>query len=242
MICKLKALGLSLFAILALGALSAQGVQAHEFHGDGEKGVGTGIDTTDHEFTIGTAGVVKCTTMEAEGTQAGTFVSAGTYTSDTGTVTPRYSGCSFGGQPATVNFEHCAYLFDSDTTAGNTTGGEHANVELKCAEGNSVKVKTSICTLTIGQQLIKHAVRYEDDPGNKNAGIVIATAHGVVISHSGVGGCALVPKGAVGKYVGTSTGTCYREDGNELTGTDKTTPQGLTTEGPETECKLGPDA
>jgi len=252
---NLKALGVALMAVFAMSAVAAQGAAGHEFHADGEKAISTGTndlvvsdgggtktELSVHEFTVGTAGVVKCNKLETESTQKGTLVSANTYKSDELTVTPRYTECTFGGNPATVDFEHCAYKFDSDTTLGNTTGNEHANVEIECEAGSSIKIVTSVCTLTVGAQLIKHAVRYVNDPHSVNAINVISTAHAVVVGNlNDKGGCVLIPKGAVGKYIGTATASCSRDDGTELTGTTKTTPKGLTTEGPATECKLGPN-
>ena len=102
---KLKVLGLALLAVFALGAVGAQGASAgtdHEFHSDGEKTVLTGTNVGAHKLQVGEAGTVECTIATIQSTQKGTLVSAGTYKSDTITVKPSTSNCTFGGQPATV--------------------------------------------------------------------------------------------------------------------------------------------
>jgi len=273
---NLKALGLALVAILAMGVVVAQGASAaetkHEFHADGEKTIVTGTNSiigtngkgetetqlSVHEFAVGGAGTVKCNKVETESTQVGTKVGTETYAAATITVVPRYEECTFAGGAATVNFNHCAYVFYGQTTLGNptdfpkegteeTTKEEHANVEIECSGGSVVEVDTSLCTITVGPQLIKHAVRYENDKHNSNAVNVIATAHKVVTGKKKTTesqtGCLLFPTGEIGKYTGTTTGTCFRDD--SLTTpkeTEATTPKGLTKEGPQTRCTVSPGA
>jgi hypothetical protein len=240
----LKALGLALFAICALGAVGAQGASAakeHEFHSDGQETVITGKTVGTTKFAVGSAGTIECTTGKYEATQiAEKEVGPGTYASDTLTVVPHYSGCTFGGQPATVSFNHCAIVLDSDTTEGNPTGGEHANVETECSEGSKVEIDTSVCTITIGAQLVKHAARYENDTASSFT--VNTTAHKVVTGKQKTTesqtGCLLFPTGAIGTFVSTSTYECFKDEGTTLIGTEKTTPTEKTVEGPTTECKV----
>jgi hypothetical protein len=158
---------------------------------------------------------------------------------------PKYEECSFGGQPATVNFHHCAYVFEASTTAGSSTGSEHANVAIEC-EGpeNKITVHTVNCTLTIGPQLIKHGVRYENELGVPSAYRAITTAHGIVVGKvrntesQPVNGCIPFPTGAIGKYIGITTYKCFRDDrAASLAGTEKTTPP-ATGEGPTTNCTV----
>jgi len=254
---NLKAVGVVLVAVLAMSSLAAaQGASAaveHEFHSDGEKAVVTGTnsivpantvgtETSIHEFTVGSSGVWKCAKVQTESTQVGkeTTPGSGTWATDTITVVPHYSECTFGGNPATVNFHHCAYVFDSDTTTGNTTivGSEHASWSIECKD-NPITIATSVCTITIAPQEIKDAVRYENDPHNKNAIKTIWTAHNLVIGNlNDKGGCVLLPKGAVGKLIGTTTGTCFKDVGTTPAETAKTTPTEKTVEGSQTECKV----
>jgi hypothetical protein len=258
---NLKTLGLALAAVLAISAMAAQGASAaveHEFHADGEKAIVTGTNSimetagektetvlNVHKIAVGAAGTWQCNKVQTESTQVGTKVGDGTYKADTITVIPHYSECTFGGNPVTVNFNHCALVFDSDTTAGNSTGGEHANVEIECSGESVIEIDTSICTITIGPQLIKHAVRYENDKHNKNAVNFIFTAHklkmGKKKTTESQTGCLLFPTGEIGTYTGKITGTCYKdEDETTPVGTEKTTP--VTKDGAETECTVSPGA
>jgi hypothetical protein len=246
MIRNLKALGLALLAICALGAVAAQAASAakeHEFHSDGPATVITGEDIEgNHTFAVGAAGTVECTTAEFEATQTGSKVSTDTYAADTLTVTPHYSGCTFGGQPATVNFNHCAYVFESETTEG-TPGQEHASAVVQCSKGTVIEVDTSVCTITVGPQTINHAVRYENDTAKSIK--IFATAKKVVTGKKKTTeaqtGCLLFPTGEIGTYTGTATASCFKDEGSPLTGeegTEATTPTGLTKEGDLTTCSV----
>jgi hypothetical protein len=54
-----------------------------------------------------------------------------------------------------------------------------------------------------------------------------------------VNGCIPFPTGAIGKYIGTTTNKCFRDDTKvPLTGSGKTTPSGLLEEGPTTNCTV----
>jgi hypothetical protein len=247
---NLKALGLALLAVFALGAIGAQAASAvtiHKFHSDGPKTIGTGVNVGAHKFEVGAVGVIECKKLTSQGTNTGTEVSAGTFANaeGKGTTVPKFEECSFGGQPATVNFHHCALVVFGETTAGNSTGGEHANVEIEC-EGpeNKITVHTSNCTITIGPQLVKHAVRFENELGVPSATRTIVTAHGVVVgkerstASQPVNGCIVFPTGAIGKYVGTTTDKCFKDEREKaLEGTEKTTPP-ATGEGATTNCTV----
>jgi len=242
---NLKALGLALLAICALGTVATSAASAaveHEFHYDGERGVATGTGSN-HEILIG-SNPVKCKKVQSEATSQAVLVSAGTFKTDQITVTPHYEECEFGGKVATLDMMHCALVLDSDTTTGNSTGGEHAQVEIECNGTDVVTIITAVATITIGPQVIKDGISYKNDPSNKNAIEGVTTAHEINVGCSRtlesqpVNGCLLIPTGKVGKYTGTMTATCLRDDGTALAGTEKTTPTGKTTEGPETECKI----
>ena len=233
---NLRALGLALLAVFALGAIGAQAASAHEFKSDGQRSVITGANVGAHEFTVGSVGTVSCSTAKFEGTvDAG----AGKTEVDEITIKPTYTGCTFGGQAASVFFNDCAYVFDSDTTAGNSTGGEHANVKIECGVNNTVKVHTVNCTITVGPQEIKHGVRYVNDGASANE--TIATAHNIVVGkerNTGsqpANGCLLFPTGAVGKYVGTATNKCFQDEGSAQA--NPTTP-GSTQDATTTTCSV----
>ena len=251
---NLKALGLALLAICAFGALAAQGASAaleHEFHSAVANTIVTGKNIEGKEkFAVGAAGTVECNKSIFEAQQTGTEVSANTFQSDTLTVTPRYEECTFGGQPATVSFNHCAYVFDSDT--GETepekeVKTQHANVEVECGknekeEVSRIEIDTSVCTITIGPQVVKHAVKYEADGSNESAIKIKSTATKVVTGKvkttESQTGCLLFPTGAIGTYTGVATSECFKDEGSLLTGTEKTTPKGLTKEGATAKCAV----
>lgn len=238
---NLKALGLAMFAVLALGALTAQGASAakeQEFRSDGSWTVGTGASVGKIKFAAGTAGTVECD-VEFDDQSGGTKVGE-EYLSDTLTVTPTFPECTFGGHPATATANHCAFVLDSDTTTGNPEGGEHANVEIECAEGHKIEIDTISCTVTIGAQLVKHAVQFEADTTSSVTGIF--SAKGIVTGKAKTTesqtGCLLFASGAIGTMTGTGTTECFKDTGSVLTGTEKTTPQGKTEEGSATECSV----
>ena len=234
---NLKALGLALLAVFALGAIGTQAASAadaHEFHSDGPRTIITAnnVGEGSHTFQVGAAGTVECTGATFESTVVGTeVVKDQTYKADTITATPKYTGCTFGGQPATVFFNDCAYVLDSDTTEGNTTvaGSKHANVDIECAANNKIQVHTVNCTITVGAQTVKHAVTYKNV--TESSVTISTTAHGVVVGKERntaaqpANGCLLFPTGAVGKYVGNVTSNCFKDE-NETTPANPTTPTG----------------
>jgi hypothetical protein len=239
---NLKALGLALLAVFALGAIGAQAASAHEFKAGVQKSVITGKNVGVHNFQVGAAGTVSCAKAKFEGT-----VDAGTGKTEVDEITikPTYEECTFGGQVAAVFFNDCAYVFDSDTTAGNSTGGEHAQVKVECAAGNKIQVHTVNCTITVGEQTIADAIRYEQDKVGEvpvtTATNTIATAHNIVTGKERstaaqpVNGCLPFPTGAIGKYTGTATNECRQDEGSPQANT--TTP-GATQDAASTTCSV----
>jgi len=175
-----------------------------------------------------------------EDQSGGSKIGENTYASDELTVTLRFTECTFGGQPATFNTNHCAFVFDSDTTEGNPDGGEHANVVVECAEGGKIEIDSSVCTVTIGPQAVNHALRFKSDTSSSVIGILTAkkVVVGKVKTTESQTGCLLFPTGAIGTVTGEGTTECFKDLGSVLTGTEKTTPQGQTSEGTSTECPV----
>jgi hypothetical protein len=141
---KLEALGLALFALLAMSAVAASSASA---------GFDTGADhvilTTStnamQKFAPTAGGTnVECTTLK---THKGTINSATTKTT-TVTVEPTYSNCeTFLGAAVSFNTNGCHYLFHSPE--GSTTG----TTDIVCPEGKTmVYTVGSICRYTIGSQ------------------------------------------------------------------------------------------
>lgn len=246
---SLKSQGLALIAALALGAMLASSASAteREFHSDGPWTVSTGENTEAHVFKVGSAGSVTCTKAEFENRSWGSEVSASTYKADQLTVIGRWSGCTFGGMAAVVKTNHCAFVVDSDTTkTENPEGGEDSNVEIECAEGNKIEVHTSICTVTVGPQVVIHALRASNDtPTSMKGGITGGLSGGGIVlgkvrttASQPLNGCLTFPTGALGTFTGEATSKCFEDEGSELSSTNKTTPQGLLKEGKATECSI----
>jgi hypothetical protein len=234
-----KALGLALLAVFALGVVGTQGASAadsHQFQFDGQKTIITGKNTNSHEFSIGGAFAVQCTIVAFESTvDAG----AGQTEADEITVRPTYNNCTFGGQAAPVFVNDCAYVFDSDTTEGGTTGGKHAQLKIECAAGGMIKIHTVQCTIMIGEQTLADAVTYKNDTANSTE--FITTAHGIVIgkerntASQPVNGCLTFPTGPVLKYIGAMTNECRTDEGqSQANPTTPSNTKDITT----TECSV----
>jgi hypothetical protein len=147
MIRNLKALGLALVAILALGALSASAAMAETgFHSDEAhtilKGSQIGTDT----FTVN-AGTVKCGQATYEGT-------TDEKTETTVTVTPNYSECvAFGFVNTTIDVNGCTYEFSSHNN----------NVVIGCG-ANPITVTAFNCWVTVGSQTTNGGITYGHTP------------------------------------------------------------------------------
>jgi hypothetical protein len=180
---KLKALALALAAVFAMSAIAAGSAAAaveHEFHSEVEPTVVKGAGGS-QEFTAG--GVeLTCPEVKFEGTVA-------TRTTDEITVGIDYVGtganghCNGGGNTTNVRVADagCHYRLDSDTTSGNPTNGEHANVALICDSGGITLEDTNTgLKLEVFNQTIEHAVHYDNEGSGSTRDVkVTATAHGI---------------------------------------------------------------
>jgi hypothetical protein len=243
---NLKALGLATLAVLALGALTAQGASAakeHEFASDGEWTVGTGENIKGNwNLAVGTAGTVECESQYEDDSQ-GSKVSEGTFHADQITVTAHLTGCTFAGSPAVFNTNHCAFVLDSDTTV-NSEEKELASVEIECSGGTEIEIDTSVCTITVPAQVVKHAIEYREDKENSVTameGIIAAkkVKTGKKKTTESQTGCLLFPTGEIGTASGTGTTECFKDENEKwLSGTEKTTPTSKTKEGKSKECSV----
>lgn len=175
MIRNLKALGLALGAILALGALSAASAsaQGERFHADEENVILTGESANP---TLGVGSVsITCATGTYEGTEAGEQTTEGgphghSWTSTTITVHPKYDDCEiFGFVDATVTTDGCDFVLTSHLV-DTTENEEHAEVEVECTDGKQITIAASGCTVKIGsggsgdvpENTLGHGVVYEN--------------------------------------------------------------------------------
>jgi hypothetical protein len=173
---NIKALGLALVAALALGAVLAAGASAttHKFlvdHGSGEQAHLTAEAENTQVFMWSTTNSKKRFSCNKVNIVTGTgTVKDGASEATAGS---KYEECvaideEAGKEVAMFpEFNKCHYLFFGETTKGNPTeNGEHANVEIKCEKvGEEIEFKVTALKLkcdNIPQQVIKHAVRYEN--------------------------------------------------------------------------------
>jgi hypothetical protein len=222
---KLRALGLALLAIFAFGAVAAQAQAAEFFHSEKQNTIITGTAESEanggnqiFRLITGGAAALICRHADFAGTQKATGGSGSDWTSPSVTVHPRYyqetgkpeSECLTAANPTKFDVEKCHYTLFAETTEGNLTkNGKHANVELsECTLGGILTTETvNGITITIPNQLIKHAVRYTNTGTGSHREVTLsATAHGIKWS------CK--PKAACLAAFGANEGTDAEYTGN----------------------------
>ncbi len=144
MVRKFKALGVALFAVMAMSAFVASAAQA--IHIDAETYPatisGTGSEVGEAFNTEG--GEVKCNVSHYTGTLTGL--------SSTLTVHPTYTECTaFGFLSATVATEECNYVFHA-TEHDEKTATYTAHVDVTCPAGQSIKINASTCKAEVKAQ------------------------------------------------------------------------------------------
>jgi hypothetical protein len=194
MIRNLKTLGLALVAALALSAVAASGAAAqteHTFHTTaGQTAHLTARATNDQIFKAQTGDAKELVCKKANFVTGKATVADGAKSI---TATPEYTECKAwpegtGEGKSSValftEFTSCDYDFKNKTTAGNPTGGSHANYQIKCTTpGDHIHTKVTALKLncvTIPEQEIKHALTYTnitDPETGKQAIEVHFTSH-----------------------------------------------------------------
>lgn len=111
-----------------------------------------GEQAEEHVFTIENGLTAKC----KKATFLGTMLAARVPTLE---VTPAYSECSaFGFPSATITVNSCKYKLLEPSGAGPFTG----NVSVVCAGEEVMKIATSTCEVTIGNQESKSKVTHRN--------------------------------------------------------------------------------
>lgn len=220
---NLKALGLALFAALALSAMAASAASAkHHFGAPKAPTDVTGSQGTQHIFTT-EAGEVKCNTATFSGTQ-------GSASTSEVTITPHYTGCTaFGFASTHVKFNGCDYTFTTPTV--DITPGEFTSEppHVLCPGTSVVEITptipffgTSVCTVTVEPQTPTsgHVLYKNEGSGDTRDVLVTSKVEGIHYTvHGGGGTCGTTESGGKtithtdGKYTGTVTLKGY-EDGN----------------------------
>jgi hypothetical protein len=140
---KFKTLGVALFAVLALTAVSASAASAANYTASGYPTTGTAESTVGNNTVTTEAGTIECKThMEA------TLAAP----SPTLTVKAAVTNCrAFGFLEATVQMNTCDYLFTEPKLI--KTHEYTAAVHVKCTNAASpITITAATCKLTIGEQ------------------------------------------------------------------------------------------
>jgi hypothetical protein len=140
---KLKALGLALFACLALGAVAAQGAMAENdiftSNSDNELTNLTGTSEVSALFRGGVEGSeITCKTGNYAGTIVGNNVDEITvhpeYGGHTHAEETEHTGCEAGGFGATVTTDGCEFVLSGETH------DEHATVAVECTDEKEITI------------------------------------------------------------------------------------------------------
>jgi hypothetical protein len=225
---NLKALALALAAVFAMSAIaagSAAAAEEHQFNSEVEPTIieGTSHAETTQDFELENGLKVECPVLHAEGTAA-------TKAQDELTVEIDYTGsgenghCDGGGDKTNIEVkdEGCHYTLDSDTTAGNSTGGEHADVTLTCPSNGGITLTDTNTGLDIlvKNQTIEDAVSYENTGAGTSRDVTVkATAHGIEWEcENTTFFCSIATGGKSGNdasYTGSVTAQGFKDEGGK---------------------------
>jgi hypothetical protein len=152
---NLKTMGLALAAVFAFSAISVSAASAAEFHSEVEPAVITGHSESSQVLTISGQGML-CETEALTGT-------ASQKTTTEITLHPKFSKCTFSGEPATVTTKGCNFILKSNLV------GAFAPVVIECKEAAypHIMVVSAICTMYIGEQTPSGGISYENINGKK---------------------------------------------------------------------------
>jgi hypothetical protein len=155
---KLKALGLTVVALMAAMALSVSAASAAEFHSEVAHTSLSGSQIGTDVFTVN-AGTVKCTEATYTGTQSAE-------TAKTVKVLPKYSGCTaFSFVNTTIDVNGCEYEFSGENTDVNI---------VNCA--TPITVTAFNCWVTVGAQSGLKSVTYTNEGSGTSRDVKVKVA------------------------------------------------------------------
>ncbi len=221
---NLKMLGLALVAVFALSVVLGQAAMAektvqrpYQFISDGDwtslsaaQGAPGDVFETDAKLPI------KCSTAAYSG-------SIGETAPTTLTLTPAYSGCTFGGFAADVITTGCSYVIHADQQLGTETEGGAIDWENKyqttttidCSAGKDITVIATQagitkCTVHIPPQDMGTGVTLTNEETGGGVKDIKSHIEFSNIKYSqtegtGLGKCATADNTTNGKYVGSNT-------------------------------------
>ncbi|MBS1878920.1 MAG: hypothetical protein JST31_05370 [Actinobacteria bacterium] len=217
MVRKLKAFGLTLVAMLALGVVVASAAQANEFKAAEYPATIKGEQKSTHNFVIGGNRTLTCAGAEFNGTLAGASKEL--------TITPTYSSCHviIAGSTldATVTMEGCDYLFTEPA------GGK---VHFKCPAGKTVVIHVyngagvehtagnELCRYTIAEQSNLGTVTYANQATTPKTVVQTANVTGVAVKRAfgTLGNCGAESQTAV--YTGETTVKAFNSKDIQING------------------------
>jgi hypothetical protein len=201
---NLKALGLALMAVLALGAIAAGSASAagERFHSEEKTTILTGTSEASHVFAA-SGFSVTCTEAHFRGTTIG---DSGTTTSTTLSVHPIYTGCTSSLGAAPVDTNGCNYTFDSETNAS-----KHLPISIFCTPSNVIKVTAPGCTLSFGSQNIVNGASVANLGAGTTRDVTVTATATATFSKSGFG--CFVIGGTTGTYTGPTTVKGFKDNG-----------------------------
>lgn len=229
MIRNLKALGLALCAMLALGAMTASAASATDFFtGTKAKGWVTGTSHNNKFHIVSEAATFECTTSKFTGTVENGSTEATALATYEGLIndTPHDPvDCNSTAGQVVVVMNHCHYRLTGNTTNEHPVGGgkNDAVIWIQCPVGSEIEIQsTAGCTIKVPSQTpTQGGVTYTNvNPhAGGNAVKVTATvtgikwtAHGFVCAFGG-----LATEGHDATYQGDVTVTGFEDNGGTFT-------------------------
>lgn len=215
MLRNLKVFGLSLVAMLAIGAVGVSGAEATvQLHSEGAPTTLTGREDTPNGLDVG-YGSFSCVFTNYTGT-----VSA--KTTSTFSLSPEYINCSLAGFAATFAPNGCSYLFHVNSIAKLGT------VDIVCPEGKKITIAapsigTVKCTVTIGPQTGSETFQYTNigtgatQEVTVDIGEMIGSISYTQTAGTGLGKCSTT-SASNGRFTGTLTLTGETDGGGTHTG------------------------
>jgi hypothetical protein len=199
---NLKRLGLAFASFAAMSMAATSVVQASELHAaTGPNASLFGTQTTQNVFTSD-SGTTKCTQVLFEGTAPSQTL--GTTTSQTGSGTSQYTGCTAFGLAATIDMNGCE---TTSTGAGQPALTVVSDIVCNKTVGKVIEVTGAAgCTITVGPQTLGGHTTYTNVAGSPAHVIANITLSG--IKYEGHGPCpslAATTPTTGGTYTGGGT-------------------------------------
>lgn len=207
---KLKALGLGLLAMLAMGAMAAIQASAetsgHFYnHNGGNPTFITGTEGPEknHRIKFRSDGG---TPIECD--EAIYHAETSATTTQELTVTPTWKLChTEGGAAGTVVVDHngCHLVFTSNSKATGHNPTTDATVHVVCPAGKAIEVTHPNCTMRMPPQTTNHAVTYTPDVVNGQPAITLNATAENITAHYHAGICIFLGTTHKGTMIGSAT-------------------------------------